>query len=358
MKFHIERYSGIDLADQIYDAIISEITVGNIRAGEKLPTMQEIAKATGVTFRTARGVVERLAREGHVVSRPGVGTVVAPKNITVWKGRVLFVIREEDEASYHVNMVMGELRRRCLSAGYLFGGIVASRREGGDFSLLQAMQDYSLSFVVVMYDSPKVEAMLDEANVPYVVVCSNGESRKNAWRIPFSPCEAIAAFVDHCCRKGVKRVVQVDIEGNSINFEAMDKPLAEAGIEFEHVSVKPQTKHGRYAGIEIGAQEAFLAYPRERYPDVFLVWDAFVARGIFLAMLRKGVAVPRDVAVVVQSNRGLGPVFTCPITRFEADGAAVGASVAEFVLTILQKKRVPKVPMLTSEYIIGGTFSF
>ena len=77
-----------------------------------------------------------------------------------------------------------------------------------------------------------------------------------------------------------------------------------------------------------------------------------------MALLRLGVSIPKDVAVVVQSNRGLGPVFTRPITRFEADGTAVGATVADFVLSILMKGRAPKVPVLTSEYVIGGTFPY
>ena len=354
MRFEIDRYGGIDLADQIRDAIIDAITTGRLRAGEKLPTMQEIAESAKVTFRTARNVVERLAREGYVVSRPGIGTVVTPKKITVWRGRVLFVIREEDEASYHVHSVMGEVRRRLIESGYLFISVIASRKPNGDCSQLMAMLGFSVDFAIVMYDSPPVEAMLAEAGVSYVVAYGEGVSRKNAWQIPFSPDAAIDAFVSHCRRRQVKRVSQVDFDDNYI--KPMDRALASAGIATDHVLVRSRPALGRFSGLEHAAYETFAHYPRKKFPDVFFVWDPFVARGFFAALQRLGVRIPDDVFAVVQTNPGLGLPSPCPVTRFEADGKSVGETVAGFVLSILQKGRVPKVPSIDRTYVIGGTF--
>lgn len=354
VRFKIDRYSGIDLADQIRDAIVGEITTGRLRAGEKLPTMQEISEEAKVTFRTARSVIERLAREGYVASRPGIGTVVMPKNLTIWRGRVLFVIREEDETSYHVHGVMGEVRRRLIAAGYLFLSIVASRKPNGDRSQLKAMLGTSVDFAIVMYDSPPVEALLAAAGVPYAVAYGEGVSRKNAWQIPFSPDDAIDAFVSHCRRRQVKRVTQVDFDDNLIR--PMDRALAAAGIETDHVLVRSRPELGRFAGIEAAAFEKFRDYPRKKYPDVFFIWDTFVARGFFMALQNLGVRIPEDVFVVAQANRGLGLSSPCTVTRFEADGVADGKTVAEFALASLQKGRIPNVPSVGREYVIGGTF--
>ena len=354
MRFRIDRYSGVDFADQIRDAIVREITTGRLRVGEKLPTMQEIAKGAKVTFRTARSVVERLAREGYVVSRPGIGTVVTTKQLTIWRGRVLFVIREEDEASYHVHCVMGEVRRRLIEAGYLFFSVIASRKPNGDISQLKAMLGFAVDFAVVMYDSPYAEAMLAEANVPYVVVCGEGVSKKNAWQIPFRPDTAIGAFVSQCRQKRVRRVTQVDFDDNRI--VPMDEALAAAGIGTDHVVVRSQSELGRFAGIETAAYETFLKYPRQKYPDVFFVWDAFVARGFFAALQKLNVRIPDDVSVVVQTNPGIGLPAPCPVTRFEADGASVGVTVAGFVMSVLAKGREPKLPVIDRTYVIGMTF--
>ena len=354
VRFKIDRYSGIDLSAQIRDAIVGEITTGRLRAGEKLPTMQEIAKGAGVSFRTARNVIERLAREGYVASRPGIGTVVAPKNLTIWRGRVLFVMREEDGMSYYAHQVMGEVRRRLHEAGYLLLNAIASRRPDGDREELRALLGLSVDFAIVMYDSPYVEAALAEASIPYVVVCGEGKSRKNAWQMPFSPGAAIDAFVAHCRKRKVKRVTQVDFDDNLIR--PMDRALAAAGIETDHVLVRSRPELGRFAGIEAAAFEKFRDYPRKKYPDVFFIWDTFVARGFFMALQNLGVRIPEDVFVVAQANRGLGLSSPCTVTRFEADGVTDGKTVAEFALASLQKGRIPKVPSVGREYVIGGTF--
>ena len=354
VRFKIDRYSGIDLSAQIRDAIVGEITTGRLRAGEKLPTMQEIAKGAGVSFRTARNVIERLAREGYVASRPGIGTVVAPKNLTIWRGRVLFVMREEDGMSYYAHQVMGEVRRRLHEAGYLLLNAIASRRPDGDREELRALLGLSVDFAIVMYDSPYVEAALAEASIPYVVVCGEGKSRKNAWQMPFSPGAAIDAFVAHCRKRKVKRVTQVDFDDNLIR--PMDRALAAAGIETDHVLVRSRPELGRFAGIEAAAFEKFRDYPRKKYPDVFFIWDTFVARGFFMALQNLGARIPEDVFVVAQTNRGLGLSSPCTVTRFEADGVTDGKTVAEFALASLQKGRIPNVPSVGREYVIGGTF--
>ena len=63
VRFQIDRFSGIDLANQIRVTIVGDITTGCLRAGEKLATMQGIAKNAQVTFRTARGIVDIVGLE-------------------------------------------------------------------------------------------------------------------------------------------------------------------------------------------------------------------------------------------------------------------------------------------------------
>lgn len=61
--------------DALCNFIKDEISFGHIKSGERLPTICEISKATGLTFGRARRVIENLAREGYVHSRPHAGTV-------------------------------------------------------------------------------------------------------------------------------------------------------------------------------------------------------------------------------------------------------------------------------------------
>ena len=103
--FHFIPDGSTTLADAVCAFIRDEIAYGRLKAGEPIPTIKELARASGLSFRIARGVVEQLAREGYVRSRPRVGTVVLPRDVTVLRGRVLFVLPDVDACSYHVTMI-------------------------------------------------------------------------------------------------------------------------------------------------------------------------------------------------------------------------------------------------------------
>lgn len=109
---------------------------------------------------------------------------------------------------------------------------------------------------------------------------------------------------------------------------------------------------------------------RERVADgiydrlVDAIATGHLKRGAKLPTMRKiaeenGVTfrVARGVVkVVVQTNKGQGPVFPQSLTRFECDGAAVGEKVAAFVLGVLAKGRLPPVPRISPAYVFGKTF--
>jgi len=345
-----------DLSDQLAGWLRNRIASGRYKPGDKLPTMRELADASGVSFKTARTAIERLTREGYVNSRPHIGSVVMPKNITVWRGRVLLVLPEEDETSYFVNAFLGEVRRQLTSAGYQTVRVCFSRAQKGNCAQLETMLGQSVDFALVMYGTPKVVRMLGKAGVPYVDFCGTRTKGTRAWHFPSGDGEAKARFVAHCVRTGVRTVTEVDF-GSPGGSSARDE-LTAAGIAVSRVSVVPDVKRGRLEGIERAAFECFADVDRAALPELFLVWDDYVARGLLMALLTRGIAVPDDVKVVVFANAGFAPVFPKSLTRIEHDPLRCGTQAADFVLAVLSKGRVPTPPMLAPTYIIDESFTY
>jgi len=333
---------------------VDAIVTGHLKSGAKLPTMQAIAEENGVTFRVARGVVERLGREGYVRSYPHIGTIVRAKKHTVWRGRVLFVSFDDDCASYFVSQVADALRRRLVGEGYLLTSVVASRSARGDVSQLKTALGQSVDFVVLMYAAKHLERLVAASGFPYAVIYGDTPSRPNAWTIPFDITEPITTFVEHCRKAGVRSVTEVRLRGT--DWPSAAAGLKERGISVRQMAVEPILRYGRYEGIERAAMEDFLSVKAHDLPDLLLFWDDFVAQGALTALLARGVRIPEDVRVVVQTNRGLGPVFPQVLTRFECDGAAVGDKVAVLVAGVLAKGRLPPVPCISPTYVFGKTF--
>lgn len=64
------------LADQIVTQLRGQILSGRLRAGDKLPTEQELCDATGVSRPVVREAISRLKADGVIVSRQGVGVFI------------------------------------------------------------------------------------------------------------------------------------------------------------------------------------------------------------------------------------------------------------------------------------------
>ena len=355
-NFHYTSDGTTSLVDALCAFIKDEIAYGRLKAGDPIPTIMELAKATGLTFRIARGVIEQLAREGYVRSRPRVGTVVLPRDVTALHGRVLFVLPDVDACSYHVTMIADALRQRLGTAGYAFSTVVFSQDARIGLAFLKHELARTPDVAIAIYGTQPVRKCLREAGVKSVFIYGDPPKKDEGRWIRFSAEEAIANFVQHCVRAEVKRVVQVRFEGN----ETPDarQALADNGIKCGWMTVPRMDGLGRYEGIERSAYNAFMNMSRSSFPDVFLFWDDFVAQGALTAFLGRGIKMPEDVKVVALSNRGLGPVSSEPLTRFECDAAEAGEKVAAFALALLAKGRLPPPPVIVPHYVFGRTFPY
>ena len=355
-NFHYKTDGATSLADALCAFIKDEIAYGRLKAGEPIPTIMELAKATGLTFRIARGVIEQLAREGYVRSRPRVGTVVLPRDVTALHGRVLFVLPDVDACSYHVTMIADALRRRLGAAGYAFSTVVFSRDARIGLSFLKHELSRAPDVAIAIYSTAPVRRCLREANVKSCFIYGDPPKADVGRWIRFAADEAISNFVRHCVRANVKCVTQVRFEGNETPDAS--SALADKGIACSWMTIPRMDGLGRYEGIERSAYNAFMSLPRTSFPDVFLFWDDFVAQGALTAFLGRGLRIPNDVKVVALANRGLGPVYSEALTRFECDASEAGEKVAAFTLALLAKGRVPSPPAIAPRYIFGRTFPY
>jgi GntR family transcriptional regulator len=73
----VDSRGGVPIYVQIVDQVRHTIEVGGVRAGERLPTVRRLAEDLEIAPNTIVRAYNELQRMGYVVSRPGVGTVVA-----------------------------------------------------------------------------------------------------------------------------------------------------------------------------------------------------------------------------------------------------------------------------------------
>jgi GntR family transcriptional regulator len=76
IQLDVDQRSGIPIYLQIVDQVRHGVEVGSLRAGERLPTVRQLAGEVSVAPNTVVKAYGELQRMGLLESRPGVGTVV------------------------------------------------------------------------------------------------------------------------------------------------------------------------------------------------------------------------------------------------------------------------------------------
>lgn len=77
MFLRIEKGSAVPISRQIADQIATLCAAGTLRAGDRLPSVRELARELAVNQNTILRVYERLCGDGLLEMRHGQGTFVA-----------------------------------------------------------------------------------------------------------------------------------------------------------------------------------------------------------------------------------------------------------------------------------------
>ncbi|RLC85579.1 MAG: GntR family transcriptional regulator [Chloroflexi bacterium] len=77
MKLHIEPESKVPIYIQVEEQVRSLIAAGQLRPGEQLPTIRELAADLRVNYNTIARIYRDLDRDGLISTQRGQGTFVA-----------------------------------------------------------------------------------------------------------------------------------------------------------------------------------------------------------------------------------------------------------------------------------------
>ena len=79
LPFSIELKPGLPVAEQILFAVKKAVVVGQLRPGDRFPSVRVLSQELRVNPNTAHKVIAALVGEGVLVTTPAVGSIVAPR---------------------------------------------------------------------------------------------------------------------------------------------------------------------------------------------------------------------------------------------------------------------------------------
>lgn len=102
----IDDDSGIPIWLQLRNRLIYLIASGQFSAGDKLPTMRELAVEVGINYNTVSKVYQDIERDGYIVSYRGKGTFVSDA-----------YLENEFAANDEADSLTDEFIRQCRELG-------------------------------------------------------------------------------------------------------------------------------------------------------------------------------------------------------------------------------------------------
>ena len=81
LPFSIELKPGLPVAEQILLAVKKAVVTGQLRPGDKFPSVRVLSQELRVNPNTAHKVVAALVTEGVLVTTPAVGSIVADREL-------------------------------------------------------------------------------------------------------------------------------------------------------------------------------------------------------------------------------------------------------------------------------------
>ena len=357
LPFAVNRLDARSFVEQVVQGLREAIAAGVYKPGDRLPTWREMALQLKVSEKVPRQAIARLSREGLVVSRRSVGARIAEGVQRKWNGRVVFATQDVGCSSYFIATLLVELRRLIVERGYLFETVTCpllKDRTADPAFLVEALKRKT-DLCVLNVDARTLSRVVSRlAKVPILAFDSRPDHRFRCDYVGIDCDAACPEFVHHCREEGIRRVLDMNlVQGGCVN---VSPALRRIGISVETITVQKEGTDAVFSDIIRSSLEML----RKRLsvgnlPDLIVFNDDYVAIGRLQALLAERIDVPRDVRVVTFSNRGFGPVFIRPLTRFELDPVAVAVELADRIFAHLEKRPLPDVNVGT-RYVRGETF--
>jgi len=357
--WHVDKSSRTGLARQIVEQAKTAIMRGDYRPGDALPGILEVAKAAGCGAKTVRTAFRQLADDGWIAPRRHVGSVVLERGSDIVRDRVLF-FNLPPYYCYYSDQLVAEMRTRLLRGNVCITTCTSSRTTGAkQFYQLEELLKERWSLVIEHGMEKTARRMIEEAGWPFAIVGNGRKSEPsdapNCVGVVNVLCGlALPDFVRDCARRDVRRVLQVHCHSGSFDAAEM---LHVMGVEVRTERTPLELSRPEdvsRAGFDIVDRW----FSREGYwkPDLVLFTDDYVAQGGLIALKKHNLQIPEDVAVVSLSNKGHGPFWEKPLTRFEMDATSHGTELARAIRSYLSGRPFPQGLVLGSTYRRGATF--
>jgi DNA-binding LacI/PurR family transcriptional regulator len=355
LHLHIDPQSNLPLFAQLRQQITWLIASGNLKPGDRLPTIRDLADRLGVHMHTIRQAYHSLEEDGLVETRPSRGTHVRSFDLNS-------LITAESAAPSHTIGVLipgvlsfyepfiagvEEIGRR---SGYMI--IICFTHDREELTVQSAQQLAAKGVDGILAASPTKRIFANgfpSESLPIVYIDA-----------PDFPTPSIlldlekAGFLatEHLIHHGHQRVAMITAPLTWPNFQQAYKGYQRA-LATSHLELEPGlVLETPSFSVESGYQAAERLLDMTEPPRAVFVSGDLMTAGLMRAFKENSKRIPEDFAVVSKDNIELAALMDPPLTTVALPAYQMGIEAMNMLLDLIAGKRLDRKRLTLSVELI------
>lgn len=344
--------TSVPLYEQVKRSLRDDINKGVLAPGQLLPGQRELAERHNVSDITVRRALQDLAREKLVSRVVGVGTFVRTE---IEPARIALLLPSFDDFNLWRDRGkdFGDLMAGIGEVVWEYCAMLSVIRPEGDASIRRFIMEQKAHRTVdgVLLKpngeiSPPIFDLLDETNLPFVVINRRVSARpvNCVFADEFSESHMLTT---HLIEQGYSRIGFIAPPPGEVfqnRYGGYVSALRGKGIPLrEELVIQAADYDSQHGSMWVDR----LLDLRDPPDAIFLAMSAYIAPSALAAIAARGIRIPEDMAFVMHDSDNSGESYHPSITSAGCSYFNLGREAA-VLLTRVMKER----PSNTTQYML------
>lgn len=334
---------------QLADSLRAAIAAGDYRSTNRLPTEQQLMVQFGVSRQTVRNALEILAQEGLIQRRQGSGTVILDHKPKSENNTIAIVTSFVN--SYIFPSLLMEAQQVLLENGFSALVYGTDNQFEKERKILLQLLEHPVRGMIVegtksVLPNPNLDLYkkLQDSGVPIVFI--HGCYPELNMPVVRDDDEAGGYMAtQHLIEKGHTRIggiFKLDDRQGLLRCSGMMQALRDHGLSYSEENLfwydtnqrQAMVEHRRNPGLELCAEHL------RKNCTAVVCYNDEVASQLLEILLRLGVKVPQQLAIISFDNSHYSSLGAIGLTSLAPDPAKLGSLAAQAILTLARGGQV------------------
>ena len=349
---------------RLMEDLKEKILSGEVKAGDKLPSENELSSQYHVSRQTVRKALSILGNEGYIYAEHGRGTFYSELVHHTRRSKNIAVITTY-LSDYIFPRVIQGIDTVLTREGYSI--ILKNTRNSrtNEAKFLEELLRKEIDGIIIEPSKSQIYCKhinlyekLEEYGIPYVFIQGCFEQLRDKPHILMDDCGGGYMITKHLIETGHKNIVGVfksdDIQGQN-RHKGYVRALQEGGIPYNPDNIVWFYTEDRV----IHPYESIKKMAMEHWPmDSIVCYNDQIAMKVIQALNEAGLRVPEDVSVTGYDNSYMASSGGLKLTTIVHPQETLGEMAAELLLTLIQNKdelKNNKHVLIEPKIIIGNS---